>query len=91
MWDKQFSRNVSKISKLVTRNFRSKLKSHHFKVRFSCLTAGRRVAELELHIAMAHIMQNFRVEFSESAPVGIVQKFFLTPDRPINLAFVDLQ
>ena len=60
-------------------------------MRFSCLTAGRRVAELELHIAMAHIMQNFRVEFSESVPVGIVQKFFLTPDRPINLAFVDLQ
>jgi len=60
-------------------------------VRFSCLTAGRRVAELELHIAMAHIMQNFRVEYPETTPVDIVQKFILAPDRPINLAFIDLQ
>ena len=39
---------------------------------------------------MAHIMQNFRVGYPETTPVGIVQKFFLIPDRPINLAFVDL-
>ena len=56
----------------------------------SPLTSGHHVAELELHIAMAHIVQNFRVEYPETAPVGIVQKFFLIPDRPINLAFVEL-
>ena len=54
------------------------------------LPAGRRVAELELHIAMAHIMRNFRVEYPESTPVGIKQMIVLTPDRPLNLTFMNL-
>ena len=52
--------------------------------------AGRRVAELELHIAMAHTMRNFRVEYPENIRVGIKQMIVLTPDRPLNLTFVDL-
>jgi len=55
------------------------------------MTAGRRVAELELHIAIAQMMQNFRVECPDTTPIGVMEKMpLLVPDRPINLVFVDL-
>ena len=57
-----------------------------------CMTAGRRIAELELHIAIAQMMQNFRVECPETTPVGIVERMpLLIPDRPINLVLADLK
>ena len=51
---------------------------------------GRRLAELELNIALSQIMKSFRVEFNEKEPVGIDIKFLLLPDRQMNLVFRDL-
>ena len=51
---------------------------------------GRRVAELELHVALAHFMRNFRLEYSGTEPIGFTQKLFVVPDRQLDLTFVDL-
>lgn len=53
--------------------------------------SGRRLAELELNIALSQIMKAFRVEFNEKEPVGYVIKFLLLPERQMNLTFKDLQ
>ena len=52
---------------------------------------GRRLAELEVNIALSQIMKAFRVEFNEKEPVGYVIKFLLLPERQMNLIFKDLQ
>ena len=56
-----------------------------------CMYIGRRLAELELNIALSQIMNSFKVEFMEEKPVQYVVKFLLVPDRQVNLAFKDLQ
>lgn len=49
---------------------------------------GRRIAELELHIALAHIMKNFKVEYPENTPMDYIENFFqVVPERKINLVF----
>ena len=53
--------------------------------------AGRRVAELELHIALAQLMRNFKVEYRETQPLNFVQQIFVYPERQMDLAFVDLK
>lgn len=52
---------------------------------------GRRLAELELNIALSQIMKAYRVEFTEKEPMGYIIKFLLVPERQMNLAFRDLQ
>lgn len=54
------------------------------------MCAGRRVAELELHIAVSQIVRNFRLVFSDHTPLRMKLRLFLVPDRAVNLAFVDV-
>lgn len=54
-------------------------------------SVGRRLAELELNIALSQIMNSFKVEFTEAEPVEYIIKILLVPDRPVNLTFKDLQ
>ena len=52
---------------------------------------GRRIAELELHIALAHMMKNFKVEYQEDTPMDYIEEVFqVVPDRKINLVFKDV-
>ena len=50
---------------------------------------GRRIAELEMHIALAHLIRNFKLEYREEQPLNFVQKMFIYPERQMDLAFVD--
>ena len=54
------------------------------------LHAGRRVAELELHIALSHLIRNFELEYLDNSPMGYIQKFLLTPEKPIDLSIQDI-
>lgn len=56
----------------------------------SRMCLGRRIAELELHIAVAHIMQRYRVEFPDDKPVEPMLKSVYAPDRPLNIKFKNL-
>ena len=56
----------------------------------ACLT-GRRIAELELHIALAHVMKNFKVEYPEDTPMDYIEEIIqVVPDRKMNLVFKDV-
>ncbi|KAL2087867.1 hypothetical protein ACEWY4_016695 [Coilia grayii] len=54
----------------------------------SCI--GRRIAELELHLALTQLLQNFRIEVSPvTENVKAKTHGLLCPSGPINLKFVD--
>ena len=36
------------------------------------LHAGRRVAQLELHIALSHLIRNFEIEYLDNSPMGYI-------------------
>lgn len=57
---------------------------------FVWVYAGRRVAELELHIVLAHLMRNFEIQSSGESSIDYEQRLFIVPDRQVDLAFVDL-
>ena len=48
------------------------------------------MAELELYIALAHLMKNFRVDNPTKAEVEPMQKLFLVPEHQLDLTFSDL-
>ena len=48
------------------------------------------MAELEIHIGVAHIMKTFQLMYPSGEEVQLQQKFLNMPDRPINIAFVDI-
>ena len=50
-------------------------------------TPGRRVAELEFHIALTHLIREYRVEYLDKEPMGYIQNFTVKPERPLNLTF----
>ena len=52
---------------------------------------GRRVAELELHIALSQIVREFSVHFLEKDPVGMVIGLTTASSKPINLKFVKIE
>ena len=52
--------------------------------------AGRRVAELEMHIVLAQLMRNFNINFTEDKPLKYVVNLFYYPERKMNLTFTDL-
>ena len=54
-----------------------------------CWHAGRRIAELEMHIALAQLIRNFKLEFRDEQPLNFIQKLFLHPERRMDLAFID--
>ena len=48
---------------------------------------GRRVAELEIHIALAHIIRTYTVEYLEKEPMDYIQHFLVKPERQLDLVF----
>ena len=55
------------------------------------LVIGRRVAELEMHILLAQLMRNFKIEYREDEPIEFVAKLFYGPARQMDLAFVNIK
>ncbi|XP_006636858.3 cytochrome P450 27C1 [Lepisosteus oculatus] len=56
----------------------------------SCI--GKRIAELEMHLALAQLLQKFRIEESPyTKTVTAKTHGLLTPAAPINVRFVDRQ
>ncbi|KAJ8389793.1 hypothetical protein AAFF_G00114990 [Aldrovandia affinis] len=54
----------------------------------SCI--GRRIAELEMHLALTQLIQNFRIQVSPLTQVVRPKTHgLLTPGAPINVQFVD--
>ncbi|XP_030638659.1 cytochrome P450 27C1 [Chanos chanos] len=54
----------------------------------SCI--GRRIAELEMHLGLTHLIQNFRIEVSPvTQDVRPKTHGLLCPSAPINIKFVD--
>lgn len=54
------------------------------------MCVGRRIAVMELYIALAQIMKTFRVQYRDPEPMEPTQKLFINPERQLNLAFIDL-
>ena len=55
------------------------------------MCVGRRVAELELHIALARIISSFNVSYTDTTPIDIAVKLFLIPKTSLNLKFDDIK
>ena len=51
---------------------------------------GRRIAELEMHILLAQLMKNFKIEYHDEKPMEFANKLFYGPARQLDLAFVDI-
>lgn len=56
----------------------------------SRMCIGRRIAELEIHIALTQIIKHFEVSFPDKMPLGIKEELLNVPNRPMNLIFKDL-
>ena len=54
------------------------------------MISGRRIAELELHIALAQVVRSFQLSYPSGEDVHLKQKMLNMPDRPINITFADL-
>ncbi len=48
---------------------------------------GRRLAELELFIALAHLIRDYKVECLDKEPMGHMMKPLLKPEKQLNLFF----
>ncbi|KAL8196925.1 UNVERIFIED_CONTAM: hypothetical protein K2H54_002060 [Gekko kuhli] len=46
---------------------------------------GRRIAELEMHLFMIHMLENFKIETKRGVDVGTTFELILIPDKPIYL------
>ena len=42
-----------------------------------------------MHIALAQLIRNFKLEYRDEQPLNFVQKLFVYPERQMDLAFVD--
>ncbi|KAL9965312.1 hypothetical protein ACROYT_G029093 [Oculina patagonica] len=49
---------------------------------------GRRIAEAEIYLLASKLVQRFRLEYHDS-PVGMKMRFFVVPDRPLKIKFID--
>nr|XP_056722025.1 cholesterol side-chain cleavage enzyme, mitochondrial [Euleptes europaea] len=47
--------------------------------------AGRRIAEMEMHLFMIHMLENFKIETKRGVDVGTTFDLLLVPDKPIYL------
>ncbi len=52
--------------------------------------SGRRLAELELHIALAHLVREYKMDFLDDKPMGYIQNFLVKPERQLDLTFKKL-
>ena len=55
-----------------------------------CYILGRRFAELEMHIVLAQMMRNFRLEYRDEEPMEFVNELLYCPARRMDLALVDV-
>ncbi|KAM5172868.1 cholesterol side-chain cleavage enzyme, mitochondrial [Mantella aurantiaca] len=46
---------------------------------------GRRIAEIEMHLFLVHILENFKIETNRMTEVGTIFKLILLPSKPIHL------
>ena len=44
-----------------------------------------------MHILLAQLVRNFRIEFREEEPIKFINKLFFVPGRRMDLAFVNLK
>ncbi len=54
------------------------------------MCVGKRFAEMELQLAVAQILRNFRLEWVGDGEIEILQKLTNMPDRALKFKFVDL-
>ncbi|XP_070540683.1 cytochrome P450 10-like [Ptychodera flava] len=52
---------------------------------------GRRLAELEMHLCVAKIVQNFILEPNSDSPLKPRMRLILAGDKPLNVKFVERQ
>ena len=55
------------------------------------IIVGRRVAELEMHILLAQLIRNYKLEYRDEKPLEFTNKLLYVPARQMDLAFVDIQ
>lgn len=55
------------------------------------MCVGRRVAELELHIALARVIDSFNVAYLDEKPMEPTLKILLSPKTQLNLRFEDIK
>ncbi len=56
-------------------------------VQYFVIASGRRLAELELHIALAHLIREYKVDSLDDKPMGYIQNFLIKPERQLDLTF----
>ena len=54
------------------------------------MCVGRRVAELELYIALSRIINNFKIGYHEETLIEPIQKVLTLPERQVNLSFQEV-
>ena len=54
------------------------------------LHSGRRLAELELHIALTHLIKKFHIEYPEKTLMDYIMKGLLVPERQLDLILKDI-
>ncbi|XP_078541196.1 cholesterol side-chain cleavage enzyme, mitochondrial-like [Lissotriton helveticus] len=51
---------------------------------------GRRIAEMEMHLFLIHLLENFRIEVKREAEVRTTFDLILVPSKPIHLTLLPL-
>ena len=57
---------------------------------FIIISVGRRVAELNLHITLAHIIKQFVLEYPDKKPMNTKMTLLLKPERILNIVLKNL-
>ena len=52
------------------------------------MCVGRRFADQEVHLALARILQYYKVEYHHE-DIGIGARLISVPDKPLKLKFID--
>ncbi|XP_069480689.1 cholesterol side-chain cleavage enzyme, mitochondrial [Ambystoma mexicanum] len=52
---------------------------------------GRRIAEMEMHLFLIHLLENFRIEVKREAEVKTTFDLILVPSKPIQLTLLPLE
>ena len=54
------------------------------------MCAGRRLAEQDMHVLLAHIVKNFRLDYPAGETIGQIYHTLLFPDKPMRVKFIDI-
>ncbi|KAJ1181359.1 hypothetical protein NDU88_006567 [Pleurodeles waltl] len=52
---------------------------------------GRRIAEMEMHLFLIHLLENFRIQVEGEAEVKTTFDLILVPSKPIHFTVVPVQ